>query len=258
VITPDEALTRVAEADRVWLFLDYDGTLAEFAPTPDHILPDPNLADLIRRLANHPALRVAVISGRRLSHIEQLLPVEGIWRAGTYGVELITPDGDRVDRLTSRAVRALLDEIKPRWSGLLAGRDGFYLEDKDWAIAIHAKDADLVEAEGVLRSARAETDGMIDPGRFRILGGDRFIEIGPRLAHKGKTVDYLLTTFPWQNALPVFLGDDDKDEEAFHIILEHDGLPIVVSPEPKDTAAVCRLPTPGAVRRWLEQLLSRL
>ena len=35
--TPQQMADRLIEARRVWLFLDYDGTLAEFAPTPDHI-----------------------------------------------------------------------------------------------------------------------------------------------------------------------------------------------------------------------------
>ena len=82
---------RLAQAERLWLFLDYDGTLADFAPTPEHVNPDPELVDLIERLARHPRFRVAVVSGRRLSHVQKLVPVPGVLLAGTYGIELQTP-----------------------------------------------------------------------------------------------------------------------------------------------------------------------
>ena len=47
-----EALQRVMDADKLRLFLDYDGTLADFAPTPDEVYPDPELIDLLNRLNN--------------------------------------------------------------------------------------------------------------------------------------------------------------------------------------------------------------
>jgi trehalose-6-phosphatase len=50
------------------------------------------------------------------------------------------------------------------------------------------------------------------------------------------------------------LGDDDKDEEAFRVIREHDGISIVVSAEPRDTEADWRLDSPQAARCWLETL----
>ena len=65
---PEGVARQLAHAERLWLFLDYDGTLADFAPTPEHVDPDPQLVDLLSRLAQHPGLRVAVVSGRRLSH----------------------------------------------------------------------------------------------------------------------------------------------------------------------------------------------
>jgi trehalose 6-phosphate phosphatase len=79
---------RLARASKLWLFLDYDGTLAEFAPTPEHVDPDPDLIELLNRLAGQARLRIAVISGRRLSHVQSLVPVPGVLLAGTYGVEL--------------------------------------------------------------------------------------------------------------------------------------------------------------------------
>ncbi|MGD8598942.1 MAG: trehalose-phosphatase, partial [Anaerolineae bacterium] len=121
---------RLAEFERLRLFLDYDGTLADFAPTPEHVEPDPELLELLSQLAQRPYLRVAVVSGRRLKHIQQLVPTPGILLAGTYGIELQLPDGERLDRLDYGAIRPILDALKPQWAALLDGRDGFFLEDK--------------------------------------------------------------------------------------------------------------------------------
>ena len=216
---------------------------------------------LITELAEHPAIRVAVISGRRLSHVEELVPVEGILLAGTYGVELRLPDGERVDRVAYDEIRPVLGQIKPRWAQLIAGRDGFFLEDKGWALAIHGKFAAEDEAEEVMDEARSIAttvawDGT-HPDLFCILGGHKFLEIGPALAHKGKTVDYLLEWYPWPDALPLYVGDDDKDEEAFGVIHAHGGLAIKVCEQPCDTAADARLPSPTDVRRWLATLPER-
>lgn len=254
-----EIMERVGAAPRLLLFLDYDGTLADFAPTPDHVLPDPELVDLLQRLVDLPHIRVAIISGRRLAHIQRLVPVAGILLAGTYGVELQLPDGASHHRLSYDEVRPPLAQVKASWSELLQGRKGFYLEDKGWAVAIHAKDADPAEGRTVIARGRQEAEAALlraTAGVYRILGGDRFLEIGPALAHKGKTIAYLLEQWPWPGALPIYLGDDDKDEEAFMAIRAAGGVPLVVAASPRPSAAACRLPSPQAARQWLAQFLA--
>lgn len=258
VSTPQELKTRLAQTERLWLFLDYDGTLADFAPTPEHINADPELVDLISRLAQHPRFRVAVVSGRRLSHVQKLVPVPGVLLSGTYGVELQTPEGKHIDRLDYDRLRPTLDVLKPRWTALIAGRQGFFLEDKSWALALHARFADEDESEQVLADARRLANTAIDRADlelFRLLGGRKFLEIGPWLAHKGLTVAYLLDHYPWPGALPLYLGDDDKDEEAFGVIKERGGVAVVVASELRETGADLRLKSPQATRRWLEALL---
>ena len=249
---------RLAQAERIRLFLDYDGTLADFAPTPEHVNPDPELVALIHRLARHPQFRVAVVSGRRLAHVQELVPVPGVLLAGTYGVELQTPEGARIDRLDYDSVRPTLDTLKPRWTDLIAGRVGYFLEDKGWALALHARFADEAESTRVLAGARRLAEAAMRqaaPGLFRLLGGHKFLEIGPALAHKGLAVAYLLDQFPWHGALPLYLGDDDKDEEAFGVIKARGGMAVVVAREPRETEADLRLGSPRAARGWLERLL---
>lgn len=257
---PQELKNRLARAQRLWLFLDYDGTLADFAPTPEHVEPDPALVDLIGRLAGHPAFRVAIVSGRRLSHVQKLVPVPGVLLAGTYGVELQTADGARVDRLDYERLRPVLDDVKPRWAGLIAGRRGFFLEDKGWALALHARFADEAETDRVLSGARRAVEqslGDADGEAFRVLGGHKFLEVGPRLAHKGLTVAYLLDRVPWPGAMPLYLGDDDKDEEAFGVVQARGGVAVVVASQARETQADLRLGSPQEARCWLEALLER-
>lgn len=255
---PEQITQRLSRVERLWLFLDYDGTLAELAPTPDHVAPDPEVIDLLTGLARHPRVQVAVISGRRLSHVEELVPVTGILLAGTYGIELRTSEGERIDRLAYDAVRPVLDDLKPRWSELIVGREGFFLEDKGWALALHARLAEEDEAKAVLVAARRRATDGVPQGLFRLLGGHKFLEVGPRLAHKGRTVEYLFGHCLWSGALPIYLGDDDKDEEAFGVIQERDGVAVLVAREPRDTKADFRLESPYAARHWLATLPARL
>ena len=71
--------------------------------------------------------------------------------------------------------------------------------------------------------------GLATSTEFRVLQGQRFLEVGPAIAHKGRTVDYILDRFAWPGALPVYLGDDDKDEDAFETIQANQGVALVVS-----------------------------
>jgi trehalose 6-phosphate phosphatase len=247
----------LAQAERLWLFLDYDGTLADFAPTPDDILPDSELLKLLTDLTNHPNIRVAIISGRRLDHIKALVPLPGVLLAGTYGIEIQTFNAQILNRLKFDSVRPALETLKPGWENLIAGREGFYLEDKGWTLAIHARFAQDDEAEQVITNASQMVDQDDRLESFRLLGGHKFLEISPHLASKGKSVEYFLEKFPWAGALPVFIGDDDKDEEAFQVVRSIGGITIVVTPTPRSTLAQYCLPDTREVRRWLGWILTQ-
>ncbi|MEJ2512756.1 MAG: trehalose-phosphatase [Anaerolineales bacterium] len=151
---PQKYLQQIRSAEKLYLFLDYDGTLAEFAPTPDDIHPDLELIDLLGQFVRHPQIHTAIISGRRLSHIRKLIPVSGLLLAGTYGIEMITPSGERVERVDFQSVRPYLENIKPQWKELIHPFPEFYLEDKGWSLALHAKQVDRDRAEKTLQQAR--------------------------------------------------------------------------------------------------------
>ena len=257
-----EDKARLAEWARqsrhLWLFLDYDGTLADFAPTPEHIEPNPEIITLLEGLARKPNLRLTVLSGRRLDHIRLLLPLSGVFLAGTYGIELLTPIGEIIRRVEYDAIRPALETLKPQWAQAIRGRDGFFLEDKGWALALHARFADDVEAGEVLARVQQATSAALLTDHFRILGGHKFLEIAPRLASKKETVAYLLDQFPLPEARLLYIGDDDKDEEAFSLIHAHGGIALKVrqpSQAELPTEADFFLASPAETLHWLRSLV---
>lgn len=252
--TPEWVVKRFTEAEQYWLFLDYDGTLADFAPTPDDIIVDQALINLVTELAAHQAVRVAVISGRRLEHIARLMPVPRITLAGTYGVEIQSADGSRINRLDANTIRPRLLTIQSRWRVILNQKPGFYLEDKFWSLAIHAKEAENEIAEQTIRAARAACEeSLVGIHEFQMLGGHKFLEVAPLIANKGKTIEYLLQEFPFPGAELICIGDDDKDEQAFEVIKGHGGIAIQVSKQPRPTNADFRLHNPAEARSWLAE-----
>jgi len=252
-----ELETLIQQSARVCLFLDYDGTLAEFAPTPDVILPDPEVIQLLEKLTALPGVELSVISGRKLPHLQRLLPVKSLLLAGTYGIEIQTRAGDILYRAESERIRPILQTLKPQWEKLIEGFDGFYLEDKTWSLALHAKDAGANEAGRILPAAESLAKEQ-DPALFRILGGHRFLEIAPRAANKGRTIKDLLADKPIESRIVLYLGDDDKDEEAFSVVKDFGGYAVKVAPACTPTGAQFRLDSPAAARAWLYKVVTLL
>jgi len=244
-------------SQRLWLFLDYDGTLADFAPTPEIIETNPRVISILEQLVRISSIRVTILSGRRLGHVRLLLPITGIFLAGTYGIELLTPANETIQRVEHAEIRPVLETIKPQWEQIIRGRSNFFLEDKSWTLALHTRFAADDEAQEVLAHARQVIDQTASDSRFRILGGHKFLEIAPRLASKKETVTYLLNQYPLPGANLLYIGDDDKDEEAFPVIHANQGVAVKVhqpSQRSYPTTADFFFEAPDETLGWLDEL----
>jgi trehalose 6-phosphate phosphatase len=245
---------RVLAGSKLWLFLDYDGTLVPIAPTPAEARPDASLLELLACLAARRQFRVVVLSGRPLGSLLEMLPVPALILAGTYGLE-VQLWGTRVEAQAGlAALRPTVEAVKAKWAELVGSRAGFLVEDKGLAVALHARWAPPDDAGWVLPRARRAAEPLTTAAPVRILGGDRFLEVAPVAAHKGQAVEWLLRRLPWPGAGIVYFGDDDKDEEAYAVVRQWGGTPIAVGPRLHRAATLGWLPAPGAVCAWLQQL----
>ena len=75
------------------LFLDFDGTLVDLAPTPEAVIVDEGLGPLLERLAAAMPGRVAIVSGRSVAQLDGFLAryLGAVAVAGSHGAERRTP-----------------------------------------------------------------------------------------------------------------------------------------------------------------------
>ncbi len=248
-------LTHLRRAGHLTLFMDYDGTLVPIAPTPPEAIPDQELLELLGSLALDRSIRTVILSGRPLDELEHMLPVEGLILAGLYGVEMRMGENTVFRQPPRDTSLDRLAQLRNGWVKLAGGLSGFVLEDKGQALALHARWAEPEQARHVLAAARELATDLMDVQAFRILDGDRYIEVAPLSADKGETVAWLLDQFPIERDLPVVFGDDNKDDAAFDAVHRHGGWAIGVDHRYPLPGADVRLESSDEVRRWLRAFL---
>jgi trehalose 6-phosphate phosphatase len=250
-----EVLRRVGAALAVFCFLDYDGTLSPLAPTPAEAMPLPGTAAVLRALAAAQGVQVAVVTGRPVAEVRRLLDVPGLYYVGLHGLEVRLPGGETQLTEAANALKELIPAIKRKVQHAVGGRPGIVIEDKGAALACHYRLASPADAERA-RQAMAEV-----VHEYHQRGAPVMLAYGhevaeARLPHvnKGKTACALLAAYA-PTALPVYIGDDQTDEDAFRL-LPPATITVSVDPLGRPTRARFQLATPDEVHQLLRVILA--
>lgn len=245
----------VLTARRPVIFFDFDGTLSPIVDDPAAAVLVPGAEQaLISLAALYP---VAVLSGRGLDDIRERIAIPGLWYAGSHGFEIVAPDGEYHSNETAAAAVPLLSGAATELTERLAPIDGVAVEHKRYAVAVHYRNA-AAHAAGTVTAA------VHDVGRrlgLKVTSGRMVVELRPDIDwDKGRTLEWIVDriTGP-EPLLPVFVGDDLTDEDAFDAVL-HDGIGIVVRhTEDGDRATAARysLDSPEQVREFIERLVAQ-
>lgn len=248
----DAVLQRIATAESVFCFLDYDGTLSVLAPTPEAATPLAGTAERLQALAALPGTQVALVSGRTIADMRRYLDLSGICYVGVHGLQIQFPNG--VTQLSERAAvaRSVLPAIKREIERALAGRPGILIEDKEIALACHYRLASRADA-AIARQTVATVARSHQGHGVLVTYGHEVVEIRPAFANKGTAVCQLLAAHG-RSALAVYIGDDQTDEDAF-TLLPAESITIRVGLASTPTAARYRIPEPDDVLRFLEVMM---
>ncbi len=189
---------------------------------------------------------MAVVSGRDLQDVRRLVGIEEVFYAGSHGFDIAGPQGQRLDYQQGSEYLPALDLAAEELKRRLEGLEGVLVERKRFAVAVHFR--------RVARERHGEVEALFDAVLRRApqpaqVGGKMIFELRPDIDwDKGKAVSWLLKQLDLDGpeVLPLYLGDDLTDEDAFRELRRRgDGLGIVVREEPRVTAAHYALSIPG-------------
>lgn len=234
----------------VALFLDFDGTLAPLRNTPAMAALTDESRDILKEIAESPGIFLSIVTGRGMQDIKQKIGIENICYITSHGFEISSPRLDWWHR-EAYARRQKLIKLSESLSSSLRAFKGVFIEVKPFTLTIHyrlLKNANTADLKAKVR----EVIGQAGSG-FRLTKGKKAIEIRPDLQwDKGMAVMAVLKGLNHTlDALPIYIGDDITDEDAFRN-LRKTGITIKVGRGP--TSAEFFVESTADVQKFLEDL----
>jgi trehalose 6-phosphate phosphatase len=248
------------------VFFDFDGTLSDIVDDPDTARLSDGAADALTSLIEQ--CPVAILSGRDLADVRQRIDLPGIWYAGSHGFELTGPDGEHHQNAAAAASIPVLEQAAAELADQLSHIAGIVVEHKRFGVAVHYRKAARDRVGEVTAAVRRAGQRI----GLRVTTGREVIELRPNVDwDKGKTLrwvlDYIRDAEPGRSPasgrypqLPIYLGDDITDEDAFDAVRD-DGIAVVVRHSDdgdRATAALFALDNPEQVREFTERLARQL
>ncbi|MTI16782.1 trehalose-phosphatase [Rhodobacteraceae bacterium RKSG542] len=227
------------------LFLDFDGTLVDLAPTPDSVKVVDGLATHLNQLYDGLGGALALVSGRPIEFLDFMLMPTELPAAGLHGLERRM---SRQHPIESAETWPGIPEIKEKFFQANLFQDGIFLEDKGIALAVHYRAQ--AERENEIRDQVARLAEQFPT--LNTIHGHMVVEVKPAAEDKGTAVQRFLRQPDFAGRIPVFIGDDTTDEDGIRVVQELGGYGIKVGEQKSD--AIFRLPDVRSVHDWLGQL----
>jgi len=233
--------------------LDYDGTIAPFKVNRNEAYPDPELLNIILKLAElFPQYITTIISGRSAREVQKLIGgVKNITIWGNHGWERIDESGNyrsfKPSYATQEALKLALSKVEKY--GMSEN-----CEVKIASIALHTRG---LEKEKVMRArewvysnwgkiARKTSISLVE-----FNGGFELID---RSRHKGTAVEETISEI--ENLTRArYIGDDKTDEDAFRAINNH-GISVLLSDTIRDTNADIIVESRDELKEFLERWIT--
>jgi trehalose 6-phosphate phosphatase len=235
---------------RDWaLFLDVDGTLLDFAETPDQVAVPVDLLDTLGALHDRLGGALALVSGRPIGDLDRLFAPLRLPAAGQHGAELREAATGETLKAPPASQLAALTAALRRFA---ASRPGLLVEDKNASVAVHYRMAPRYrdELEEFTRSAIAANNEELE-----MLEAVMAIDVKPRSTDKGRAVAWFMTRPPFSGRVPAFVGDDRTDEDGFAAVTDRAGYAIQVGTS-RPLVAPWHIAAPADVRQWLRANLA--
>ena len=244
------------------LLCDYDGTLTDIVDIPEMAILTDDTRRLLTGLIRKPGLMVGIISGRSLPDIKERVNVSGVIYAGNHGFEIEGPGIQFIHPLTEeiRSILRMMGAVLERTVGKIGG---VLVENKGMTLSVHyrlVEECQVPQVNSIFENTVATARKL---RKIRTTYGKKVHEIRPAIDwHKGKAVELIVNKYALasrkKRSLPIYLGDDLTDEDAFKSINTLGGISILIGDAKQASAADYYLNSTSEVHSFLAELLKIL
>jgi len=241
---------RLARAEKIIFFLDYDGTLTPIRKKPPLAVISKNAKALLKKISREKWAKIFIISGRSLKNVKNLIGINSLHYSGNHGMELggpslkyTNPAAGKIKPRIDKCFRHLKKKLKIK---------GVILENKGYSLSVHYRLAAPEKIPGIRKILERTIWDFRADKKIKITEGKKVLELRPNIKwHKGMLLSWVLERVKGKFTLPIYIGDDITDEDAFRALGKR-GLAILVSRARKKTAAHYRLNSPKEVLDFLK------
>ncbi|KAK9059231.1 hypothetical protein SSX86_021850 [Deinandra increscens subsp. villosa] len=263
-----------AHKKKIVIFLDYDGTLSPIVDDPNRAFMSIDMHTAVKGVAKY--FPTAIISGRSCDKVYELVGLTEISYAGSHGMDIIFPAKDTISINHTNYIRSthkqgkkvnlfqparefipVINEVFRILVEVTKDIPGAFVENHKFCTSVHYRNVD--EKSWPIIAQRVH-DVLKDYPRLILTHGRKVLEIRPLIDwDKGKAVEFLLESLGLSNindVLPIYIGDDRTDEDAFKVLREGNrGYGILVSSVPKESKAFFSLRDTFEVKEFLKSLV---
>lgn len=201
-------------ASKLAVLLDYDGTLTPIAAHPDMAKIPQATKNILEKLSKIPEMFLAIISGRGVTNVKEMVGLNDIIYAGNHGLEVLYPDGSTYNHQLPGDFNSEVKQLIKKLEAEVV-KDGAWIENKGPSLTFHFR----AVPEHLQSEIESKALKIMEAGNFRIGKAHCALEIRPKVDWNKGTVALMLLDKQYENKWKenvkvVFVGDDTTDEDA--------------------------------------------
>ncbi|GJN03442.1 hypothetical protein PR202_ga20891 [Eleusine coracana subsp. coracana] len=248
-----DQVVAASKGKQIVVFLDYDGTLSPIVDDPDAAYMSDTMRRAVRSVAKH--FPTAIVSGRCRDKVFEFVKLAELYYAGSHGMDIKGPakasrhTKAKPKRVLFQPASEFLPMIQQVHESLLEKTKcipGAKVENNKFCVSVHFRCVDEK-----------------DYPKLKLTQGRMVFEVRPTIKwDKGKALEFLLESLGFadcSDVLPVYIGDDRTDEDAFKVLRKRgQGIGILVSNPPLPPLAAATLTSLAPFLLQVMEFLLRL
>ncbi|MFW7379275.1 MAG: bifunctional alpha,alpha-trehalose-phosphate synthase (UDP-forming)/trehalose-phosphatase [Oligoflexus sp.] len=222
----NQLIDQVQDKKRIFVFLDYDGTLTPIVIRPEMATPSKAVDKLFASLGEVDHLKLAIVTGRPRQFCERYLsnyPVNIVSEHGSFVREKDAQEWQQPFQVPTEEFEKFRPEIIKLLTMAVQSVPGSHIEEKETCIVWHYREAEPKFATNQAQTLGESLQQMLAKTSLSVYHGKKSLEIRLTMANKGFGVEYFLEKENWdpEHDALLTIGDDTTDEDMHRIHIKN-------------------------------------